>query len=169
VKTSAKFVIAILFASAVLFAQQPRGAQPGRYDGQIEQQVAKLIDGKKQFANVRYGVEDAIVTLQGKVELHSERMSLENRVRKIKNVADVRSYIVLDPTPVPDEQLYGRLRNALQNANLSQLNVKVHEGSVVVSGELQSRREWSRAINLVWDTPGVKEAEFDVRVLAEQQ
>lgn len=160
--------LAIVFASWFVVAQQPRAAKPGRYDAQIEQQIAKLITGNKQFANVRYGVEDAIVTLEGKVELHSQRMSLEDRVRHIKDVAGVRSYIVLDPIPVPDEQLFGRLRSALQKANLSQLTVKAHEGRVLVSGDVQSRRDWSRAINLVWDTPGVKEAEFDVRVLGDQ-
>ena len=170
VHRSIGMALAIVFASWFVVAQQPRAAAKlGRYDAQIDQQIAKLLTGKKQFANVRYGVEDAVVTLEGKVELHSQRTALENSVRNIKHVADLRSYVVLDPTPVPDEQLFGRVRSALQNANLAQLTVKAHEGRVLVSGDVQSRRDWSRAVNLVWDTPGVKEAEFDIRVLADQQ
>jgi osmotically-inducible protein OsmY len=161
--------LAVILASFVVAAQQPRAASLGRFDAQIEQDVARLLEGKKQFANVRYGVEDAIVTLEGKVELHSERTGLENRVRGMKHVAGVRSYLVLDPVPVPDEQLFGRVRTALQNANLGQLSVKAHQGRVVVSGDVQNRRQWSRAVNLVWDTAGVKEAEFEIRVLGEQQ
>jgi osmotically-inducible protein OsmY len=168
-RTTLRIAMAMILASLVLTAQQPRAARAGRFDAQIEQDVAKLLEGNKQFANVRYGVEDAIVTLEGKVELHSQRTALENQVRGIKHVAGVRSYLVLDPTPVPDEQLFGRVRSALQNANLGQLTVKAHEGRVVVSGDVQNRRQWSRAVNLVWDTAGVKEAEFQIRVLGEQQ
>ena len=166
---SMAMVIAVVLASWMVVAQQPRTAKPGRHDVQIENEVQKRLEGKKEFAHVRFGVEDAVVTLEGRVGLHSQRIALENSVRQIKNVTGIRSFLVLDPTPVPDERLFGRVRSALQNANLGQLTVHAHEGRVVVSGDVQSRREWSRAVNLVWDTPGVKEAEFEIRVRAEQQ
>jgi osmotically-inducible protein OsmY len=152
-----------------LVAQQTRETRGGRYDAQIEQQVSKRIDGKKQYRNVRFGVDDGVVTLEGNVELHSQRTALENDVRKMGNVEGVRSFIVLNPTPVADEVLFGRIRNVLRDANLEQLKVQAHEGRVVVEGDVQNRRQWSRVVNAVWDTPGVKEAEFNIRILGEQR
>ena len=160
----ARLLLLVCAMALAAAAQERNTPRPGRFDAVIEQDVAKYLDGKPEFANIHFGVDDSVVTLTGSVRLHSERLRLENRVRDTKHVSALRSFVRLEPVPVADDLLSGSIRSALRNANLDHLQVIVHEGRVELSGEVQDRREWSRAVNLVWETPGEREAEFRIRV-----
>jgi osmotically-inducible protein OsmY len=163
-----KSILLLCMATVVAQTQTRTAPKPGRFDARIEQRLAKELHGKAEFGRVRFGVEDGVVTLAGKVRLHSERMNVENRARSLEHVSAVRNFIVLDPPVVSDDLLFDRLRTVLRDANLEHLNVKAHEGRVELSGEVYNRQQWSRAVNLVWNTLGVREAEFQLRVRGDQ-
>jgi osmotically-inducible protein OsmY len=155
-------------ATVVAQTQTRTAPKPGRFDARIEQRLAKELHGKAEFERVRFAVEDGVVTLAGKVRLHSERVNVENSARSLEHVFAVRNFIVLDPPVVADNLLFGRLRTALRDAKLEHLHIEAHEGRVELSGDVYNRQEWSRAVNLVWNTPGVREAEFQLRIRGDQ-
>ena len=147
------------------YSQTRMAPRPGRFDAGIEQQLANDLRGKQEYQDISFGVEDGVVTLAGNVRLHSERLALETRVRSLKHVAAVRSFVLLEPPTVADDILSGQLVAALRRADLEDLRVTAHEGKVEIAGDVTDRRQWSRVVNLVWSTPGVREADFRLRLM----
>jgi osmotically-inducible protein OsmY len=144
------------------------GQQPGgRYDSQIRAQVAQVLDGNKDYKNVKADVEDGIVTLSGDVQLHSVRRGLVTRIHRIAHVAGVENQIVLAPPAIPDNILTGRVQTQLQDAGYGTLTIQVHEGGVVLHGAVRNRHDWEAVRQLVSLTPGVKEV--DVRLTIAEQ
>ncbi len=160
----ARLLVLVCTMALAVVAQERHTPRPGRFDPAIEQTVAQYLDGKAEFEHIHFGVDDSVVTITGSVRLHSERLRLESQVRGMRHVIAVRSFVLLDPVPVSDDLLSGRIRSALRGANLDHLQVVAHEGRVELAGDVQDRQQWSRAVNLVWETPGVREAEFRIRV-----
>ena len=65
----------------------------GKIDEQILQDVNKFIQTKKQYQDVKASVDDQIVLLEGTVKVYIEKMNLEKKVKKIKNVDGVRNHV----------------------------------------------------------------------------
>ncbi|MBI2681944.1 MAG: BON domain-containing protein [Acidobacteriales bacterium] len=136
----------------------------GRYDTQIDAAVAKFLASRPQFKNIRYAVEDHVITVTGPVELLSEKEALAARLRRITHVSRVLDLVHLHPTPVPDEALYSAVRTRLENARFEGINIRTHEGRVEISGTVGTRHLWARLMELVWNTPGVREVEDNIRI-----
>lgn len=131
---------------------------------QIAQNVQKLVNAKPEYRKVTFGVDDAVVVLSGTVELFSQKQELESRVRGTKKVARVENLIVLTPTVVEDQILYGRVQDRLALLRLEQIRFTVHEGLIVLSGSVRNHSDLSRALMAAWNTPGVREVRDQLRV-----
>ena len=157
-------VLGCLFASAawLVLAQNPGG----RYDQQINSNVARVLLSDKDCKDVSVLVEDGIVTLTGSVALDSTRRNLAVQISHISHVAGVDNQIVLSPPAPPDNILYSRVMSRLQEAGYGDVTAQVHEGAVILKGYVQTQRDYSWAREIVMLTPGVKEVEARLRVIS---
>jgi osmotically-inducible protein OsmY len=153
----------LLVASAWLSAAQDRG---GRYDQQIRSNVARVLLSDKDYKDVSAEVEDGIVTLSGSVVLDSTRRNLAVQVRRISHLAGVDNQVALSPPAPPDNILYGRVMSRLQEAGYEDVTAQVHEGAVILKGNVRTQRDWFWAKEIVMLTPGVKEVEARLTVVS---
>ena len=152
-----------LFLIAAVAAAFPRG-KGSRYDPEIRTAVANILSSHAEFKSVKAAVDDNVVTLTGSVELNSTRDRLAKEVARIKHVHSVRNELILDPPAVPDQTLYGRVRQTLADIRLESITFKVHEGAVTLSGIVRNQKERQRAIEMVRTTEGVKEVSSHLTV-----
>lgn len=94
---------AVIMLSVVVFAGNPAFADKAN-DQQIQKDVEKLLQSKKEFQGVTATTDDQIVTLNGTVNLYIDEMNLEKRVKRVKNVDGVRNHVTINSN-VPDDQL----------------------------------------------------------------
>ena len=139
----------------------------GRYDEGIRTAVVRLLAGKSDYKNVKTEVGDSVVTLTGSVELASTRKFLVRRVRDIAHVNSVRNEIVLDPPAENDSAVLGRVQQRLEDAGLKGITLRVREGAVTLEGMVRTSRDRERAVQMVRETPGVKEVESKLTVAEE--
>jgi len=145
----------------------PKPVQGGRYDAQIEHELGSFLKNKPEYAQVRFAVEDGVITLQGTVKLAGEKNALEWKATHIDHVSSVQNFVYLSPAPVSDETLRAALQKTVEALHITTLRLTAHDGRVRVAGDMANRREWSRAIQAIWATPGVKEVEDATRILGE--
>ena len=158
-KVSGTLLMALLVISPSAFARQPQGA-----DARIAQRIEVLTSKRTTYSNVRFHVEDAIVTLEGSVELESQRRTLVGEVKRLPEVAAVHANIVLSPPAVPDEVLYPRVLHRLESLHLAQLRVSVHEGLVTLAGSVRDQHSQQAVLTIAQGTDGVKEVVSQLRI-----
>ena len=157
-------VVGCFLASAAwLVLAQNRG---GRYDQQINSNVARVLLSDEDYKNVSVQVEDGIVTLTGSVALDSTRRNLAVQIGHISHVAGVDNELVLSPPAPPDNILYGRVMSRLQEAGYGDVTAQVHEGAVILKGYVRTQRDWAWAKEIVRLTPGVKEVEARLSIVS---
>lgn len=105
----------------------------GKYDPQILAATSRVL-ASETYRNVHAEVEDGIVTLKGTVKLESLRAGLEYKIRHLTNVAGVHNEVLLDPPPVEDKVLFGRVSNKLRDAGFEHIRVRTHYGAVTLIG-----------------------------------
>jgi osmotically-inducible protein OsmY len=128
----------------------------GRYDPQILAATSRVL-ASETYRNVHAEVEDGIVTLHGTVKLESLRAGLEYKIRHLANVAGVHNEVLLDPPPVEDKVLFGRVSNKLRDAGFENIRVRTHNGAVTLVGIARTQRERSLILQATWATDGVRE------------
>ena len=90
-----------LFLAAVLAI--PALAQKvgsGKNDQQIQDDVTKLLSSKDKWKGVTASTEDAIVTLDGSMNVLMDKIDLGKKVDKVKNVNGVRNHIQISSTGI---------------------------------------------------------------------
>src|SRR5215472_3555710 len=103
-------LLSVALLSGALMAQT---SSASRNDGQIQQRVTGLLQGKQEFQKVNSSVEDGIVTLTGTVGVYQKRVDVEKKVRKTKDVKGVRNLVEVAGTNVSDQQLQAELNKKL--------------------------------------------------------
>src|ERR1041385_3935788 len=68
-----------------------QNAGTGRNDQQIQSDVTKLLSSKDKWRSVTATTEDAIVTLNGSLNILMDKIDVGKKVDKVKNVNGVRS------------------------------------------------------------------------------
>jgi hypothetical protein len=86
-------VALVLLLCGLTFLPLAAQAKAGRYDEQIPQDVNKFIQSKKQYQGGNASVDDQIVLLGGSVDIYIDKMNLERKAKKIKNVDGVRNHV----------------------------------------------------------------------------
>jgi hyperosmotically inducible periplasmic protein len=153
------FAMCLACVSATAAAQQKPAA---RYDDQILQDVNKYLQSKKEFQGVRAAVEDQIVTLEGSVNVYIDRVNLEKKVRKVKNVDGIRNHVQVQSN-VPDDQLRQTLADRLRYDRVGYgiafnvLTLDVKDGVVTLGGTVRDYPSKDSAVAIAETTPGVKD------------
>lgn len=157
----------LLFGACLL--SSVADAKAGRYDEQILQDVNKFIQSKKEFRGVKASVDDQIVLLEGSVNLYIDKMNLEKKVKKIKNVDGVRNHVQIQSN-VPDAQLQEALANRLRYDRVgfgiafNAIGLQVKDGEVTLSGNVHDYPSRDSAIAIAETTPGVKDITDNIEV-----
>jgi osmotically-inducible protein OsmY len=131
--------------------------------------VNKFIQSKKQYQDVKASVDDQIVLLEGTVKVYVEKMNLEKKVKKIKNVDGVRNHVQVQGD-VPDAQLQETLANKLRYDRVgygiafNAIALEVKNGEVTLTGNVHDYPSRDSAIAIVESTPGVKDVTDNIEV-----
>ena len=157
-----RFLAALLVPvfAGVGLASTAQQKPAGRYDQQIQQDVNKYIQSKKEYQGVRASVEDQIVTLDGTVNLYIDLVNLEKKVKKIKNVDGIRNHVQVQSN-VPDEQLRQTLADRLRYDRVGYgiafnvITLDVKDGVVTLGGTVRDYPSKDSAVAIAETTPGV--------------
>jgi hyperosmotically inducible periplasmic protein len=138
-------------------------------DQQIQKDVEKLLQSKKEFQGVNATTDDQIVTLNGSVNLYIYRQNLENRVKRIKNVDGIRNHVSVSSS-VPDDKLREVLGDKLAydrvgyGVAFNAITLNVQDGVVTLGGNVHDYPSRDSAVALAETTPGVKDVIDNIEV-----
>ncbi|GAC1655802.1 MAG: hypothetical protein NVS9B15_16710 [Acidobacteriaceae bacterium] len=135
--------------------------QSGSVDDQkIEQEIQKQLS-KNQYKNVTADVHGGDVRLSGTVDKLYDRMQLDRKISRMKNVDGVHDHIQV-AGDVSDQQLQEQLSNKLRYDRVgygnvwNAINLGVQNGVVTLSGTVRDPVDKDSAVALVENTKGVK-------------
>jgi hyperosmotically inducible protein len=170
-KTAFKSLTMLMSVAVLGGALMAQTSSASRNDGQIQQNVTSLLQGKQEFKNVNSNVEDGIVTLTGNVDLYQKKVDVEKKVRKTKDVKGVRNLVQVAGT-VSDQQLQATLNKKLvyervgyADNTFSYYTLGVKDGVVTIGGETYSDVARDAALSEVRHMAGVKDVVDDIKVL----
>ena len=144
-------------------------AKAGRYDEQILLDVNKFIQSKKEYQGVKASVDDQIVLLEGSVNLYIDKMNVEKKVKKIKNVDGIRNHVQVQSN-VPDTQLKEILASKLRYDRVgygiafNAITLQVKDGEAILGGNVHDYPSRDSAIAIAETTPGVKDITDNIEV-----
>lgn len=152
-------MLAVGLLSATMFAQTPAAS---RYDNQIHTTLAEKL-AKKHLSDVKFSVEDGIVTLNGTVDLYQRKLDAGKIGEKTANVQGVRNLITVAGPNVPDAQLEQKLERKLTyvrvgyDSAFDYFALGVKDGVVTVEGQDLTGVGRDEALADIYSTPGVKD------------
>lgn len=158
-----------LFVGLALSCPAQAQTKGGRFDDQIQQDVSKYLQGKKDFQSITAATDDQIVTLTGSVNLYIDKLNLEKKVKKMKNVEGVRDHVTVSST-VPDDQLREKLSTKLAydrvfNYNaFNAITLKVENGVATIGGTVRDYPARDSALAVVETAQGVKDVVDEIEV-----
>jgi osmotically-inducible protein OsmY len=102
---------------------------------------------------------DGLVTLLGSVDSLATRNEAESAVRRLAGIRGVNNQIEVLPPTIERKDLQLKIVEALARRAIREadrIGVRVHDGRVTLSGEVQSWDEKRAIIGLVGHAPGVR-------------
>lgn len=140
----------------------PHGVQkPYNNDMALIREVkAALMSGTESAGiDVKVASEDGVVRLHGVVDVLSHKTAAEEIARRIPGVVKVENDLtVANEEGFTDKDVHDRVTSRLQNRReLMQMGCRVYKGVVTLVGHAGSNDDIRSAIQLIEDTPGVKE------------
>lgn len=142
----------------------------GRYDQQIQNDVTKLLSSKDKWKSVTATTEDAIVTLNGSLNILMDKIDVGKKVDKIKNVNGVRNHIQISST-ASDAELKEKLADKLRYDRVgygivfNNLTLDVQNGVATIGGQVRDYPSRDSAVATAETMPGVKDVVDNIEVL----
>jgi osmotically-inducible protein OsmY len=159
------FLVVVLAIPA--FAQK---VGSGKNDQQIQDDVTKLLNSKDKWKGITATTEDAIVTLDGSMNVLMDKMDLGKKVDKIKNVNGVRNHIQISGN-VSDAELKEKLADKLRYDRVgygilfNNLTLDVQNGVATIGGQVHDYPSRDSALAVAETMPGVKDVVDNIEVL----
>ena len=120
--------------------------------------------GKDLKAEVKHGT----VTLTGEIEWHYQRVNILRNIEHVTGVVNVVDHIVLKPRASAAD-VQKRIKDALErhaNVEAAKIEVAVVNGTVTLSGTVESMEEMDRVEDAAWKAPGVAKLVDNLRIAA---
>jgi len=146
------------FLAAVLAIPAFAQVGSGRNDQQIQDDVTKLLNSKDKWKGVTATTEDAIVTLNGTLNVLMDKIDLGKKVDKIKNVNGIRNHIQISST-ASDAELKEKLADKLRYDRVgygilfNNLTLDVKDGVATVGGQVRDYPSRDSAIAVAETAP----------------
>lgn len=119
-------------------------------DGKLQQDVVSRLD--QMNANVSATVKDGVATLNGSVSSIEMRNRAEQLAREVKGIKSVVNNVEVTRTETPattnnDQTIMTTLTDKLRNANISNVNIEVTNGEIILTGDV-SRSDLTKIMQL---------------------
>lgn len=161
-------LLAVMALPALAVAQTD--SRQALMDQKTTELVAAQIQKKDKFRAVTATVADGIVTLNGEVPLHIDKVNVEKSVRKVKEVDGVRNHVQVGGPVIPDAEIQENLSQKLRYDRVgygivfNNLAVGVTNGVAKVSGNVRDYPDRDSALAILSTTAGVKEVIDEISV-----
>jgi osmotically-inducible protein OsmY len=112
-------------------------------------------------------VKNGIVTLTGEVEWQYQRSNIHKAIEHVTGVVNVIDLINLKPS-VSAINVQEKIKEALKrhaDIEATKIKVGVSNGTVTLSGTVESMEELDRVEDAVWAAPGVSKVVDNLRVV----
>lgn len=136
----------------------------------VQSSVQKALGGS-HFKSVQANVENGVATLTGTVDLYSDKMQAENKVRHVKGIQAIRDEIQVAGPEVSDQQLQVKLVNTISSSLIGYvpvafqaISVEVQNGVVQLGGHAAGPIAASDAVAAVENTKGVKDVIDNIQI-----
>jgi len=116
---------------------------------------------------IKVVVEHGVITLEGQVQFHYERVAAEHAVHNLIGARGVTNLISVVPPQASPGDIKHRIEKALERAaelDARRISVQAAEGKVVLRGSVKSWAERDEAEWAAWAAPGVSKVENDISV-----
>lgn len=131
-------------------------------DSDIKSRLTEAIVSREfpESERVTFGVEDGVVTLQGVLSWEFLRSEIRGIAEKIRGVKDVINLIEVVSTFADATEVKKRIRQTFLDTfgfagGAAKIQIKVEEGRVIISGEVNNLAEKKTAEKAAWLVPGV--------------
>ena len=115
---------------------------------------------------IKAEVRNGIVTLSGEVEWYFQRSNIMQNVQHVSGVIGVTDLITVKPHLTATD-VQSRIKTALErhvDVEASKISVAVANGTVTLSGTVESFDEMDRVENAAWAAPGVSMVVDNLRI-----
>jgi osmotically-inducible protein OsmY len=174
-KNIVKFCVAalvlVLTVSGLAYSHEVRQTTfASAADAAVSAEVQKMLADHPSFGDVRASVEDSIVTLQGTVESFHNKVRLNDIVKGLKGVEGVRNQVQVNTPAIADDQLVDTLAGKLRYDRVDQGNVfnnltlDVHDGRVIIGGNVRTDVDRDSALAIVANAKGVTDVVDQIQV-----
>src|SRR5215471_9690003 len=166
----AAFVL-VLAVSGPAYSDQVRQQNvfASNTDARVSAEVQNMLADHPSFSEVRASVEDSIVTLQGSVESYQNKVRLHDKVKRLKGVEGVRNRVQVNTPAIADGQLLETLARKLRYDRVDQGNVfnnltlDVHDGRVIIGGNVRNDVDRDSALAIVANAKGVTDVTDNIQ------
>jgi hyperosmotically inducible protein len=158
----------VMLLSGMFLTAAPAFADKAN-DQQIQKDVEKQLQGKKDFQGVTATTDDQIVTLNGTVNRYIDKVNVEKRVKRVKNVDGIRNHVAVSSN-VPDDKIREVLGDKLAYDRVgygiafNALTLDVKDGVVTLGGNVHDYPSRDSAVALAETTAGVKDVIDNIEV-----
>ncbi|WP_348268476.1 BON domain-containing protein [Edaphobacter paludis] len=178
VKKNVKIAALLGLSCALMFGPVTKGvaqapaatAASSSSDAQIQADVMKALSNRR-FKGVTATVQDGIVTLNGTVDVYSDKEDADKRAHRRKNVKGVQNLIEIGGPVVDDATLRNKLAEKLAydrvgygTTAFNALTIGVKNGVVSLGGTAYGPVDRDSAVSLVSNYPGVKDVIDNINV-----
>ncbi len=156
-------VLAIVDKMEVLLESEHRATDEG-----LAERIANVLKWNVSLpgSNIKAEVKKGVVTLTGEVDWHYQRANILKNVEHVGGVIDVIDFINIKPRVTATDVQQG-IKAALQrhaDVEASKIAVIVSNGTVTLSGTVDSMAEMDLVEHAVWAAPGVTKVVDKLRI-----
>src|ERR1043165_5391344 len=165
-----RMFVGLFLAAMLAMPVLAQKAGTGKNDQQIQDDVTKLLNSKDKWKGVTASTEDAIVTLNGSLNVLVDKIDLGKKVDKVKNVNGVRNHIQVSSTAT-DAALREKLADKLRYDRVgygilfNNLTLDVQNGVATIGGQVRDYPSRDSALAIAQTMPGVKDVVDNIEVL----
>ena len=134
-------------------------------DKDVEEAMYCLLDANSEINpnDVKVTVKEGSISLEGKVNSLWKREKIRKMASQIKGVNSIKNNILVNPSKeTSDEKIEDLISKSLRNSvrvESKNINIKVEDGIVIVSGVVSSFVEYEAIIAIITSTNGVLDIE----------
>lgn len=144
------------------------GGSAARSDTEIAEAAVGALKSNVSVpaSDIKVIVNDACITLEGKVAFHFQKAAAEAALRNLWGVRSIHNHVEIK-AKIHAGDIKGKIRQTFKrhaDIDADQVSVGVNDGTVTLSGHVTTWREREDAETAAWAAPGVMRVENKLSV-----